>query len=52
MTSGSIGTSSINISPDREHSEKRMSDLTAVHNVLWCKTHVVSLKRPDATRNG
>jgi hypothetical protein len=31
LTSGSIGTSPINISPIGEHSEKVTSDLTAVH---------------------
>jgi len=37
MTSGSIGTSSINISPVEERSEKRTSDLTDVQIFLWCK---------------
>jgi len=52
MTSGSIGTSSINISPVGKHSEKRRSEPTAVHIFLWCKIQVFSLKRPDAKRTG
>ena len=34
MTSGSIGTSSINIRPVGEHSEERTSDLTVVQKFL------------------
>jgi len=39
MTSGSIGTSSIDISPIGDHLEKRKSDLTTVHIFLWCKIY-------------
>ena len=41
MTSGSIGTSSIDISPIEEHLEKKRSDLTGVYNCGWWKTEVV-----------
>jgi len=41
MTSRSVGTSSINISPVEERSETRTSDLTDVHIFLWCKFKVV-----------
>jgi len=34
MTSGAIGTPSINISPIEEHLEERTSDLTVVQNFL------------------
>jgi len=40
MTSGSIGTSSINISPVGEHSEARTSDLTVVQKFLWCDIYI------------
>jgi len=41
MTSGSIGTSSINTSPVGEHLEKRTSDLTTVHIFILYKIYVM-----------
>ena len=37
MTSGSIGTYYFDISPVGEHTEKKTSDTTGFHILLWCK---------------
>jgi len=41
MACGSIGTSSMDISPVGDHLEKRTSGLTSVHIFLWCKIYAI-----------
>ena len=44
MTSGSIGTYSIDIGPVGGHTEKGASDLTGFHILLWSEFQLFSLK--------
>ena len=37
ITSGSIGTYYFDIGPVGEHTEKKTSDITGFHILLWCK---------------